>query len=286
MRSREQLWRYPVRIAQLVLGESDPERVAASISEFAMTYEDTADQVDYIRPIIDVIWAGGRLPSGATRETFDDGSCGGNDPSSPPTAQAGFEDRLGGLAFEALGASVNWYVEHGVIAEQAVVLWVARVCGVTHEPDGGFTCSIEGLSDFALTRPSDAEDLVVLQEMCESVLPLLTYLGLAPEVLWLFAAVQASRGIAGPPDLFSRISAEAGGEQVVKRLSESWWQWLSNSWWDIEHKMLQESGNDICALVHFKYREPIPEEVLRRHEKALALFGAILNSIPKPGSEG
>ena len=53
-----ELWRYPVQIAELLLGTSDPEQVIASVTEFAKTYDDTNDQIEYIPGIVKRVWLG------------------------------------------------------------------------------------------------------------------------------------------------------------------------------------------------------------------------------------
>ena len=50
-----ELWRYPVQIAELLLGASEPQQVIDSVTEFAKTYDDTNFQIKYIPGIVKTV---------------------------------------------------------------------------------------------------------------------------------------------------------------------------------------------------------------------------------------
>ena len=150
------LRRYPSRVCELVLGTSRPIEVARAAKEFAATYDDTAHMIDRVSGIVNVVLSS-ELPSEFAKH------------------RRRFERHLEELAFEAHGASTNWYVAHGAFCGAAVFLWVARLCCCVSTKFSGFSASIEGLSEYALFGSRHREEMTLLLEMCEQLLPTLDW---------------------------------------------------------------------------------------------------------------
>jgi len=168
-----ELWRYPVQIAELLLGTSEPQRIIDSVTEFAKTYNYTRFQIEHIPGIVKRVWLGhrGRGPGRFLRS---------------------FTRHIGGLAAESVGASVNWYHAHGYIPAQAVYLWTVDLCcGTGHEEGSGVCDSVAGLSDWVLHGVSSPETLTVVERMCESLFAFVDWDD-AMRLLWLLACIRVA----------------------------------------------------------------------------------------------
>ena len=156
---------YLSRLAQRAFGMTEPLQVVRRVELFAQTYDDLEGLVRYIRPILLSCW---RLP--LVNKLTDRSK----------------NRHLDALAFEAVGASVNWYCAYGGMPSEAAILWTAKLCCCDGREDGaGVLGAITGLSEYVIMKGVAAEASLML----EMARDLLTEgeTDNVPELMWLLS---------------------------------------------------------------------------------------------------
>lgn len=249
-----ELWRYPVQIAELLLGTSEPQRIIDSVTEFAKTDYDTIDEIEYVPGIVKTVWAG----------------YGGRDPGR---FRRSFTEHLGDLAAESVVASAYWYRAHGCIPAQAVFLWTSYLCCCTRLDDGGLLDpSVSGLSDWVLHGVSPPEALTVAGRMCESLFAFVNWND-AIEVLWLLACIRAAVGDENPvvEPLDAKFAMQGDYFSSAFTFNDLLYVWL-----DIDSGQLLPD-RAYCKCRYIGHPGEDTENLRRKHSEASTLFQNMLS---------
>jgi len=99
----------------MLYGNTSPEFVLPKIIQFAETYDDTEDQIPEIRDIVKNI---------LTKDDWE-------------WIDESIRKSFAGIAFEANGANINWYVSHHEDSQEALFLWISYLSICYFDPNLG-----------------------------------------------------------------------------------------------------------------------------------------------------
>ena len=250
------LWRYPILIARPLFGTCVPAEIVPRVATFAESYDDTVRYVTNIPEIVDTIWT---VEKGGTA-----------------TPSKVFERSLDGLASQALGASVNWNISHGHIPDAAVWLWTARLCCSADDYGSGFNIATSELSEFVIAGSANPEVLMVLDNMCETLLPLKDWAN-SLRLLWLWGCVSVARG--GNTSMLAAVERKLLDRRTHERLRppRKFWSPLPvKPWCPLRAALESWDFHRECKTYHVKITDASAGPTAVMYRKAIALLEDIL----------
>ncbi len=163
------LHRLPIEISERLLGRADLDSIVSAIRRFTDSYDDTSDftsQVPWLTKVI--LECSSRVLT--------------------PSERRRFEMTMDGLAFEANGASVEWYANTNRPSDAEVFIWVSRLCCCKSFEGCGFSASVFGLSRYVVLGPRRKDVLDCFLAMCPELLERMSW-QYALETLQLYVCV-------------------------------------------------------------------------------------------------